>query len=88
MQNDEEILNRRTFLKLGAASLAVAGSERLVPQALAEENGTRLAPARPVHLRSSALGVTLDGEDGLPFQYRLLRGGYALRERVQAMPSV
>jgi hypothetical protein len=75
MQNDEEILNRRTFLKLGAASLAVAGSERLVPQALAEENGTRSAPVRPVHLRSSALEVTLDGEDGLPFQYRLLRGG-------------
>ncbi len=75
MQNDEEMLNRRTFLKLGTASLAIAGTTSLLPQAVAEEIGTRTAPPRPVTLGSPSIEVILDGTDGLPFQYRLLKSG-------------
>lgn len=75
MQNDEERLNRRTFLKLGTASLAVAGSASLSTRVLAEESGVRSAPVKPVTLHSSVLEVTLDGADGLPYQYRLLKSG-------------
>ncbi len=71
MQNDDEVINRRTFLKLGAAELAVSGSTSLLPQAIAEEAGMRGAPAKPVTLRSSFLEVILDAADGLPFEYRL-----------------
>jgi hypothetical protein len=75
MQNDEEMFSRRTFLKLGTASLAVAGSAGLLPQSMAEETGTRTAPGRPVTLHSSSLEVILDSTDGLPFQYRLVNSG-------------
>jgi hypothetical protein len=75
MQNDDELLNRRTFLKLGAAGLTVAGSTGLLPQAMAAEIGTRSAPAHPLTLKSSSLELILDEADGLPFEYRMLKSG-------------
>lgn len=75
MQGNEELLNRRTFIKLGAAGLAVAGATNLLPQAAAEEEGNRSAPVRPVVVRTSLLEVVLDGVDGLPYEYRLLGSG-------------
>jgi glycosyl hydrolase family 101 (putative endo-alpha-N-acetylgalactosaminidase) len=75
MQDNFENINRRTFLKLGASGLAVAGSTSLLPQLVAEQQGTRKAPARPVVLRSSSLEVSFDATDGLPFEYRLLKSG-------------
>jgi hypothetical protein len=75
MQTDDEQLTRRTFLKLGGAGIAVAGSVGLLPKAIAEESGTRTAPAHPLVLRSSSLEVIFDKADALPFQYRLLKSG-------------
>src|SRR5882757_1399642 len=75
MQEDIETINRRTFLKLGASGLAAADSASFLPRLVAEQAGKREAPARPVMLRSSSLEVSLDGTDGLPFEYRLLKFG-------------
>lgn len=75
MQIDDERLTRRTFLKLGGAGLAVAGSASLLAEAIAEESRTRTAPAHPLVLRSPLLEVVFDQADGLPFQYRLLKSG-------------
>jgi hypothetical protein len=75
MQEDNETVNRRAFLKLGASGLAAAGSASFLPRLAAEQRGKREAPTRPVRLRSSSLEVSLDGTDGLPFEYRLLKSG-------------
>jgi len=72
MQIVDEALNRRGFLKLGAAGLAIAG---LSSRAVAEEAGTRSAPAHPLTLRSSSVELVLDAEDGVPFEYRLRKSG-------------
>src|ERR1700727_646062 len=72
MQIVDEALNRRGFLKLGAAGLAIAG---LLSRAVAEEAGTRSAPAHPLTLRSASVELVLDAEDGVPFEYRLRKSG-------------
>ena len=71
MQIVDEALNRRAFLRLGAAGLAVAG---LPSRAFAEE-GTRGAPKRPLTVRSTSVELVLDAEDGVPFEYRLRKTG-------------
>ncbi|WP_035359572.1 endo-alpha-N-acetylgalactosaminidase family protein [Edaphobacter aggregans] len=75
MQIVDEALNRRSFLKLGAAGLAAAGAESLLPRVLGEEQGTRPAPSHPVTLRSAAVELLLDPDDGVPYEYRLRRSG-------------
>ena len=75
MQEDKGTINRRTFLRLGVSGLAAAGSASILPRHVAEQEGKREAPIRPVMLRSSSLEVSLDGTDGLPFEYRLLKSG-------------
>jgi hypothetical protein len=75
MQIIDEGLNRRAFLKLGAAGMAAAGTNSLLPGAVAEEQGRRSAPQRPLTLRSSALEVLLDSADGVVFEYRLRKSG-------------
>lgn len=73
MQILDEELNRRTFLKLGTAALAVAGSESILPEAFAQQTRSRKMPARPVTIRSASLELVLDSDDGLPYEYRLLK---------------
>lgn len=75
MQILDEALNRRAFLKIGAAGLAAAGTSSFLPAAAAEERGTRIAPERPLTLQTSALEVLLDPADGVVFEYRLLKSG-------------
>lgn len=71
MQILDEALNRRAFLKLGAASLSTS----LLPPAIAQERGTRPAPAHALALRSTSLDLLLDSADGVPFEYRLRKSG-------------
>jgi hypothetical protein len=92
MQEESLKLNRRTFLKQGVAGLALAQGRMLCPEMMGEDDATRgmrHAPAKPVSLRSSALEVIFDTDDGLPFEYRLgqnrLRGedfGQSIHVRV------
>jgi len=73
-----EQLNRRIFLKLsGAAAVGLAGSKVYPQTPEAANTGTltsRSAPVNPIVLRSAELEVVLDRHDGLPYEYRLLRG--------------
>ncbi|PYY22647.1 MAG: hypothetical protein DMG62_12355 [Acidobacteria bacterium] len=78
MQEEMEQLNRRIFLKLsGAAAVGLAGS-KVYPQTPEAANTgaltSRSAPVNPIVLRSAELEVVLDRHDGLPYEYRLLRG--------------
>src|SRR4051794_29787561 len=75
MQQDIETIDRRVFFKLGASGLVAAGRGNFLPAFVGEQQGNRVAPIKPVMLRSSALEVSLDATDGLPFQYRLLKSG-------------
>lgn len=75
MQSSEDRLNRRTFIKLGAVSLAAASATNLLPQAIAEEEGNRSVPVKPVVMHTSSLEVVLDSTDGLPYEYRLRSSG-------------
>lgn len=54
-----------------ASSLGLLPEERLSAAVGADAADLRLPPRRPIMLRSSELVVTLDGTDGLPFQYAL-----------------
>lgn len=67
-------LLRRTFLKLGGASLAAMASGS-VRSLWADEADlpVRPKPENPVVLKSADLEITFDRKDGLPYEYRLLR---------------
>jgi hypothetical protein len=83
LQDELDRMRRRDFLRLGAASMAATGLNAFVPAQLADAQpgepvGTRSAPAHPVLLRSQKLEVTLDGEDGLPYEYRWTATGARL----------
>ena len=82
MQNESNEMRRRDFLRLSGASVAAAGLRTLLPAAdgqTAEPTGTRSAPAHPVVLESDELEVTLDGDDGLPYEYKWQANGARLR---------
>ena len=84
MQDESNEMRRRDFLRLGGASVAAAGLQTLLPDHMAEAQtaepaGTRSAPIHPVVLKSDQLEVTLDAEDGLPYEYRWKATGAALR---------
>ncbi|HEV2418009.1 MAG TPA: endo-alpha-N-acetylgalactosaminidase family protein [Terriglobia bacterium] len=73
-------IGRRSFLKASGASLAgfvstPAWSELLANQAQA----VRDRPTHSVVLRSPNLEVILDGDDGVPYEYRLLPSGLSIR---------
>ena len=83
MQDEMDAMRRRDFLRLSGASVAAAGLYGLAPhkaEAQTEEpTGTRSAPAHPLVLRSSELEVTLDPDDGLPYEYHWLGTGARMR---------
>ena len=78
MQEDTAQLNRRTFLKLSSAAAAgLVGSNAYSHIPAAENAGpltARSAPENPIIVKSAELEVVLDRHDGLPYEYRLLRG--------------
>src|ERR1700739_3401827 len=73
MSNNHTRLSRRSMLKLGAASVAAAGSQKMFPQLA----GNTANPASSLVLRSSSLELTLDAAYGIPSSYRLTRSGIA-----------
>jgi hypothetical protein len=84
MQEELDRIRRRDFLRMGGSSVAAAGLSALLPRTQAEAHaeeptGTRPAPAHPLVLRSGELEVTLDADDGLPYEYRLRSNGARLR---------
>jgi len=85
MQDELDWMRRRDFLRLSATTAAVAGLDAFLPQKHAgaqsqdQPAGTRNAPLHPHVLRSSQLEVTLDGDDGLPYEYRWTATGAKLR---------
>ena len=78
MQEDTAQLNRRTFLKLSSAAAAGLVGSNAYSQIPAAENAgpltARSAPENPIIVKSAELEVVLDRRDGLPYEYRLLRG--------------
>ena len=77
-------MQRRDFLRLSATTAAMAGLDNIMPPGLAhgqsgEPAGSRTAPANPIVLRSMFVEVTLDGDDALPYQYRLLANNAKIR---------
>ena len=88
MQEESDRIRRRDFLRLGGAGAAAAGLYAALParmvsaqaeKATEEPAGARSAPAHPLVLRSSQLEVTLDGDDGLPYEYLWRASGARLR---------
>ncbi len=84
MQDELNEMRRRDFLRLSGAGVAAASLDALLPGALAqaqlaEPAGTRTAPAHSKILRSKQLEVTLDGDDGLPYEYLWIATGAKLR---------
>ncbi len=84
MQDEMDRIRRRDFLRLSGAGIAAASLHTLLPSPLAqaqpgEPAGTRTAPAHPVSLLSKQLEVTLDGDDGLPYEYHWVATGAKLR---------
>jgi len=79
MQILDEELNRRSFLKLSSAALAAAGSEGLLPRASAQQQCSRIAPAHTVTLRAASIEILFDSNEGLPYQYHLLKSGRRFR---------
>jgi hypothetical protein len=53
------------------SSLGLLPEESLTAEVQAKADDLRLPPRRPITLRSSNLNVTLDGTDGLPFQFKM-----------------
>src|SRR5437868_14583786 len=78
MQEETGQLNRRTFLKLSGAAAAGLAGRNLYSQVPRQENTgpltSRNVPTNPIVIRSPDLEVVLDRHDGLPYEYRLLRG--------------
>lgn len=84
MQDEFGYIKRRDLLRLGASGVAAAGLNSLLPacasaQQPVEPTGARAKPHHPIVLHSDLLEVTLDADDGLPYQYRYKPTGATLR---------
>src|SRR3954463_16816675 len=83
MQEENDQLNRRTFLKFtGAAAAGLAGRSSFARSAEGANEGslnTRAQPSNPIILKSPDLEIALDRHDGLPYEYRLATGKRRMR---------
>jgi hypothetical protein len=84
MQEEQQYLDRRGFLKLGGAGVAVAGTKATFPSLLFGEEEMmqltdRSAPGDPIHLRSPLMEVVLEHNDSVLFAFHLLANGAMLR---------
>ena len=82
-------LDRRSFLRIGGAAALLAGAGPRVLTQTANELAVRNKPKNPVLLKSAALQVVLDRDDGLPYEYLLTRpqtrlGGEAAGQPMKA----
>ena len=86
MQSDQELFNRRHFLRWGISGAAAVGTQLLLPSVSAQEQlpvpqtaGEQRPPAHTLILRNAELEVTFDAARGLPYEYRLLKNSSRLR---------
>lgn len=83
MQDDQDQIRRRDFLRLGGSAIATAGLSTFLPaqspQPTQQQLTSRSAPAHPLVLRSEQLEVSFDPGDGLPYEYRWRASGARLR---------
>lgn len=86
MQDESGQVRRRDFLRISGTGVAVAAAGlhplfhgTFAEAQSAEPSGTRTAPAHPLVLHSSQMKVTLDADDGLPYEYRWMANGATLR---------
>ena len=73
MENRTDSIDRRKFLKVGGTGLAAVAAGPLWPKHL--QGNTRPSPVDPIVLKSSELEIILDREDGLPYEYHLIKLG-------------
>lgn len=81
MSKNHTGLSRRSMLKLGAASVAAAGSHNLLAQL-----ATNSAPAHSLVLRTPSLELTLDADYATPSSYRLIRSATTFHGADAAIP--
>ena len=84
MQDEQEWMRRRDFLRLSGAGVAAVGlgtiwSGRDAGAQSVEQTGARKEPIHPLVLRSSLMEVIFDSEDGVPSEYRWIASGARLR---------
>ncbi|HLJ79774.1 MAG TPA: twin-arginine translocation signal domain-containing protein, partial [Acidobacteriaceae bacterium] len=85
MQNEKELFPRRHFLKWSAASVAAAARPDLLrancvaQEASASSAAERTPSAHLIMLRSAEMEVAIDPQNGLPWEYRLLKNNARLR---------
>jgi hypothetical protein len=65
-------LDRRTFLRIAGGTALAYAAPSLIAHAQQSASSGRKSPAKPVVLKSEMMEVVLDGEDGLPYEYRLV----------------
>src|SRR5690348_3869075 len=83
MQEETDQLTRRTFLKFSGVAATGLAARKLAAQSTdsttQEALNTRSAPSNAIVIRSTDLELVLDGQDGLPYEYRLARGQRRMR---------
>lgn len=93
MQNEKDIFPRRHFLKWSAASAAAAASPGLfgtnscAQEASGARSAERKASAHLIVLRSAEIEIAIDPQNGLPWEYRLLKNNARLRGEDSADPT-
>jgi len=75
MQQDEESLSRRGFLRLGGKGLATAGAALYIKHARSQQRKQAATSSRQVHLRNAHLEVAFDADLGVPLTYHLHASG-------------
>ena len=77
MQEETWQVNRRAFLKIGGVAIAGFAGTNMCAQSAGPDDqsplNTRPEPSNPIVIRSGELELSLDGTDGLPYEYRMLR---------------
>lgn len=71
-QDKHDQLDRRAFLRIAGGTALVCATPHLVAHALEIASAERKSPAKPIVLKSETMEIVLDGEDGLPYEYRLI----------------
>lgn len=83
MKEETDQFTRRTFLKFSGVAATGLATRKLGAQSSdstqLESLNTRSTPSNAIVIRSTDLELVLDGQDGLPYEYRLARGQRRMR---------
>lgn len=92
MQEETDQLTRRTFLKFSGVAATGLATRTLTAQSSdntqQESLNTRSAPSNAIVIRSTDLELVLDGQDGLPYEYRLAPGQRRMRGEDLGKPII